>query len=591
VNDVGTTCKMLHPAQNGRAFDKTGQEPGDRQIKSINCRVRPVSRCSTIVLWFPAAASHVLRRSESAGNVWLDALLALNRWRRQFFGSDRGTLLRTLLVALLSSVLIGLTLIVPGQSLASITNTRVDPAGTVELAGSGWLDGSGVDVYSNGSSSTNAAGPHYTNGIYDGEMWQCVELINRLYLTRGWISTTWYGNGDQLYAKAPGYLNKQAQGSITYLRPGDVVSLAYGSFGHADVVNDVAGSSVQLVNQNATAVYSSADLSGGTLTLNGWAGYSVIGVIHRPSPPPPTGVGTKMVADVNGDGRGDAVVMFKDSGTAMVALGRSDGTFAQPVSWSYGQSVNCQYYLSDVNGDGKADLVAFTDSGGYWDVSLSSGTGFWSPVQWASNEGAGSAKRFLADVNGDGDADVVFFVASTGNWYVDLSSGSGFWGPPSLWISGHGVGSSNQVMGDFNGDGTADAAIYVASTGSWYVALSTGSAFGYPSQWSSGHGIASSTQLAGDISGDHRADTAYYYTNGTWEAGTSSGSGFWQPTYWAYGQGANSDQQFLADVNGDGKLDEVTYFNATGSWYVDVSSGTGFYGPSILGISGHGANS
>ncbi len=171
-------------------------------------------------------------------------------------------------------------------SAASTTNTRIDPPGTVELPGSAWLNGAGVDVYSNGSSVANDAGANYVtvNGqqVFAGERWQCVELINRLYLTRGWITTTWHGYGNTIYANTPANLTKQPNGSITYLDPGDVVTLDDGGNGHAGIVESVAGSTVTLVNQNTTAVYSTATLTGGTLTMNGWAGYTVQGVIHAP---------------------------------------------------------------------------------------------------------------------------------------------------------------------------------------------------------------------------------------------------------------------------------------------------------------------
>jgi hypothetical protein len=301
-------------------------------------------------------------------------------------------------------------------------------------------------------------------------------------------------------------------------------------------------------------------------------------------------VGTRLMADVNGDHKADAVVMYRDSGSAFVGL--STGTsFGNPGQWSFGHSVNAsRYFLADVNGDSLADLVAFFAANGNWSVSLSSGSGFWSPTQWAAGQAVGTSKQFLADVNGDGMADLVTFDANTGDWYVSTSSGSGFW-PPVRWIQGHGYGSNRQVVGDFNGDGKADAAVYAAASGNWYVGLSTGSVFNYPGQWSAGHGMNSTNQVAADISGDHRADIAYYYTTGTWEAGTSSGAGFWQPTDWAYGQGGGSTDQFLADVNGDGMADEVTFFGSGGDWYVDTSSGSGFWGPPQLWVHGLGAGS
>jgi hypothetical protein len=289
---------------------------------------------------------------------------------------------------------------------------------------------------------------------------------------------------------------------------------------------------------------------------------------------------TQLLGDVTGDGRADAVTLDPSNGWTWVAVS-TGGRFGMPSLWSAnGTMPNAtRYFLADVNGDHRADLVAYSASSGSWYVMLSTGTSFGAPTQWAYNEGVGSTNQFVADVNGDHMADVVTFTASTGDWYVDTSSGSGFWGPPQQWIAGHGVGSTTQLVGDFNGDGRADAAVYFASNGNWYVGLSSGSSFNYPGQWSAAQGTNSLVQLVGDVNGDGRADIAYYYSDGHWTVGTSSGSGFWTPTVWAYNQGTGSTRQFIADVNGDGMADVVTYFESSGAWDVDESAGSAFWGP------------
>lgn len=477
------------------------------------------------------------------------------------------------------------------SAFADAGNTRADPVGTLELAGSGWLGGQGVDVFGNGADPANTAGYNYVNGVLSGFKWQCVELVNRLYLTRGWISGPWSGHGNQKYATAPVTLTKQPQGAITYLNPGDVISLnGGGPEGHASVVASVSGSSVQIVNQNTAAVYSSAMYANGSITLAGWAGYSVIGVVHRPTGGASGTHNSRLTGDVNGDGKADAVVMFGDTGAAKVALSTGAG-FGYPGDWSYGHSVGAsRYFLGDVNGDGKADLLGYRAAEGRWHVSLSSGSGFWSPVEWAYGHGIGTSQQWVTDATGDGRADLVTFDAGSGDWWVSASSGSGFWSPVR-WIAGHGVGSTDQVVADFNADGKADAAIYIASTGNWHVASSTGSAFGYPGQWSAGHGVGSGRRLAGDVNGDGKADAAYYWPgDGRWRIGTSSGGGFWTPTEWAYGHGIGTSEQFLTDVTGDGRADILTFDQANGDWYASASSGSGFWSPALW-IHGHGAGS
>src|SRR2546423_9866151 len=106
-----------------------------------------------------------------------------------------------------------------GIAHADINNTRADAWGTQELAGSGWLGGNGVNVYSNGSQvSYTPNKPNNTvNGVVSGEEWQCVELVNRLYLTKGWTTATWSGNGNTLVNNLPSNLTnlKQNNGSIS----------------------------------------------------------------------------------------------------------------------------------------------------------------------------------------------------------------------------------------------------------------------------------------------------------------------------------------------------------------------------------------
>jgi hypothetical protein len=217
----------------------------------------------------------------------------------------------------MSAVLVGIA----GFSVIPVSTNLIlgTPAGAVSpgtcgsvlLAGTSWLSGSGVDVMSNGSdegSGTSCGGSaqNSANGITTGSKWQCTELVNRLYATKGWISSTWHGNGgesspgagDSMYGEAPSSLSKQPNGSISSVGPGDVVSINLfdaGSFvadGHVLIVNtsgSVTGGTIPLVSQNAgdgsnATVTSSANLSNGSLTIpksGAWT-YSVIGVVHAP---------------------------------------------------------------------------------------------------------------------------------------------------------------------------------------------------------------------------------------------------------------------------------------------------------------------
>jgi hypothetical protein len=159
-----------------------------------------------------------------------------------------------------------------------------------------WPGGfTGVPVYSN-DYPTGGSNPTCTNyattpsgkSVPSGYEWQCVELVNRLYISKGWISARWTGNGNQMYATAPAALKKQPQGSIAFLAPGDVVSFNTGhAGGHAAVVSQVTGAAVTFVNENTpkSEVLSTGTLSGGKLAMTGWAkSFAPIGVVHSPLP-------------------------------------------------------------------------------------------------------------------------------------------------------------------------------------------------------------------------------------------------------------------------------------------------------------------
>jgi surface antigen len=162
-----------------------------------------------------------------------------------------------------------------------------------------WPGFTGVPVYSNDDArykygtyvAPNSCYNYVTTpsgkSVESGLEWQCVELVNRLYITKGWITTNWSGNGNALYKNAStiGLTSwKQPQGSITYLAPGDVISFDSGKYGHAAVVSDVKGSAITLVNQNTqrSQTISNGTFANGKFTLNTWKGFTAIGVIHAP---------------------------------------------------------------------------------------------------------------------------------------------------------------------------------------------------------------------------------------------------------------------------------------------------------------------
>jgi hypothetical protein len=202
------------------------------------------------------------------------------------------------------------------------------PTSTPAWGSGSWvIPGGGVDVYSNSptfeGSTADCAGTNSMNGIETGEEWQCMELINRLYMTKGWITggsqtqAPWPGDaGGPMWDSMPSKLTKQPNGWVSYLGPGDVVDInvyytaqptatdpnptATFEEGHALIVNDssdVTSGTVELISQNSGAPQdgpkpsNSEPIVPGTLTAgsvtvggggSGWT-YTTIGVIHAPT--------------------------------------------------------------------------------------------------------------------------------------------------------------------------------------------------------------------------------------------------------------------------------------------------------------------
>ena len=192
----------------------------------------------------------------------------------------------------------------PGLMVTDAHAVAPGSCGSVLLAGSSWLKGLGVAVHSNGSHEGTGVSCSsklsYVKGVRAGGEWQCVELVNRLYLSRAWIEGHWAGNGDQLYANAPNGLKKQPNGSVSYLAPGDVISVKEyrnGTYegGHAAVVDassKVTSGIVSVVSQNsgspsnATPQRTASITRGAVVYAGGASGkwsYKVVGVIHAPN--------------------------------------------------------------------------------------------------------------------------------------------------------------------------------------------------------------------------------------------------------------------------------------------------------------------
>jgi hypothetical protein len=146
--------------------------------------------------------------------------------------------------------------------------------GSVLIGGGNWLQGQGVNVYWNGTPACNTSyvgGNSYTtyNGTsyYTGLEYQCVELPQRLYTTKGWYLGSWGDNAFQFYTRPVSGMVTHANGSGYIPVPGDLVvwgSISTDPNGHIAVVNFVDDQFVYVCEENACNSGTSALSRSGT---------------------------------------------------------------------------------------------------------------------------------------------------------------------------------------------------------------------------------------------------------------------------------------------------------------------------------------
>ena len=293
--------------------------------------------------------------------------------------------------------------------------------------------------------------------------------------------------------------------------------------------------------------------------------------------------------DFDGDGVSDLCVYDIDGpapGT-WYFMQTTDGYQPQPFGYAGTVPVS-----GDFDGDGKTDYGVYDAAGGYgaeegsWYLTLST-AGFTS-----MRFGYPGTTPLIGDFDGDGISDYGVYdaagipgLALPGSWYV-MQSSAGF---ATYQFGYDGV---VPVVGDFDGDGTDDLALYDAEghagqpAGSWYFMRSTA---GYGTAL---FGYAGTAPIVGDFDGDGMSDYGVYDAAGI--------PGLALPGSWYFMRStagfATSEFGYagalpvVGDFDGDGIsdygiYDELgSYGQPEGSWYFMRS--TAGYSDTVFGYSG-----
>ena len=235
-----------------------------------------------------------------------------------------------------------------------------------------------------------------------------------------------------------------------------------------------------------------------------------------------------MVGDFNGDGRDD-IWAYTES-EVYVGLSRGYDFNGSIIVSSFGAADSDDIgRVADVNGDGRADAVLFSaDATGDVHVMLSTGTSFGAKTKWHEYFAPEGETPLLADVNADGRADLITFTQGMNGSQaiVALSTGAGF-GTASVWATWFAPPGEVPAVGRFNNDSRADILTFTRS-GAVYIGASNGSNNFAGALWHSWFGDFNDTLLTGDVNGDGRDDLVAFTQDQTADVwvSLSNGAGF-----------------------------------------------------------------
>jgi hypothetical protein len=216
---------------------------------------------------------------------------------------------------------------------------------------------------------------------------------------------------------------------------------------------------------------------------------------------------------------------------------------------------------SDFDGDGLTDVSVFRPSQGVWYILRSSNNSL-------RTQPFGLSDDFIAPADYDGDriTDIAVWRASDGFWYIINSSDNTV--RAEHWGGGP---SDTPVSADYDGDGKADLAVFrygmeVSSPTAYYI-LQSSNQLQRAVQW--GDGLVARAVPA-DYDGDGSADIAVYSeAGGVWRILQSS-NGIVRSE--AFGAGNFQDLTAPADYDGDGRTDLAVFRRASGTWYMQRST-------------------
>lgn len=222
---------------------------------------------------------------------------------------------------------------------------------------------------------------------------------------------------------------------------------------------------------------------------------------------------------------------------------------------------------NDFDADGKTDLSVFRPTVGDWFIQRS--TQGYLQQHW----GISTDKTTPGDFDGDGKTDIAVW-RETGygdpnrSYFFIFQSSTNTFRQEQFGREG----DIPAVVGDWDGDGKADVAVYRngANPGVqsfFFYRPSASAGVEFRTIW---WGISGDQPVRGDFDGDGRIDAAVFRpSNSIWYVLKSSDN---QPLFQSWG--ISSDRRVTADYDGEGRTDFAVFRPANAVWYI-LNSTTG----------------